>query len=518
MSNFLYFFLLENSLNVNCLVYSLALGLIKFKDLDNGSWTANHSSGLLPAYYITNCLISNLISQMEKLAENDEYVSSLALNYPSLPYNEIDNGDSFVALLFTLSGLCILCMMLCLMFFLASKYKRKPLLTQCATFFYTIVTVVLMAHLTDVASDNYYADTLDIINIYEVIYSTAFYRGMSVVSMFLTQMAGAQIVMKLTRPRFQLQLAIIGGILILMHTVSHIVFQVKYNHSRSILANGVMTLPPVRAWRFTRFISRVLVIAWVAATLFYYTIYMKNPRKISYSRRLLMLAFSVWFLLLADMVLTIIMVSRFESDWLIRIWLSLIPQLVDILLLTLIWEWIYSIQFLEKRSELMGVLGRRISIDDVYTFHDDKPSPPLIWARVSDLLAGRRSTAPDNLMSESDTAIATNPSGKSGTSTTTASATLHQPTNQTTHEDHNTRHIQFDEPHDLRPHDTNDSQTERDTLARPLLDGSDSEYEVVDYEIWDDDELPPFEPHPGFSREDYWHDEKGVPGLSLRHG
>ena len=43
----------------------------------------------------------------------------------------------------------------------------------------------------------------------------------------------------------------------------------------------------------------------------------------------------------------------------------LIPYLIEAILITTVWEWIFNIWVIEKRIELMGVLGRRISIDDV---------------------------------------------------------------------------------------------------------------------------------------------------------
>ena len=44
---------------------------------------------------------------------------------------------------------------------------------------------------------------------------------------------------------------------------------------------------------------------------------------------------------------------------------GLIPYLIEAILITTVWEWIFNIWVIEKRIELMGVLGRRISIDDV---------------------------------------------------------------------------------------------------------------------------------------------------------
>ena len=72
-----------------------------------------------------------------------------------------------------------------------------------------------------------------------------------------------------------------------------------------------------------------------------------------------------WFLLILHIILGILHISLFEDNWLVRTWMVLIPYLIEAILITTVWEWIFNIWVIEKRIELMGVLGRRISIDDV---------------------------------------------------------------------------------------------------------------------------------------------------------
>lgn len=76
------------------------------------------------------------------------------------------------------------------------------------------------------------------------------------------------------------------------------------------------------------------------------------------------------------MVINILTLSIFKYRGLVKSWLALLPFLIEIIIITTVWEWIFNITHLEKRSELMGVLGRRINIDDVISLHLNHSNPP----------------------------------------------------------------------------------------------------------------------------------------------
>ncbi|KAI3403544.2 hypothetical protein KGF56_003701 [Candida oxycetoniae] len=125
MGNYTLAYLQNSNIPINCSVYSLTNGTIKL--LEHYSQTWNNDSSLheiLPAYYITNCSISKLIELVTQEKSNSSFEDLSDLNQS--PYNQKDNGDTFVALLFALCGSCVSCWMLSLLLYLNPKHKRKP--------------------------------------------------------------------------------------------------------------------------------------------------------------------------------------------------------------------------------------------------------------------------------------------------------------------------------------------------------------------------------------------------------
>lgn len=64
----------------------------------------------------------------------------------------------------------------------------------------------------------------------------------------------------------------------------------------------------------------------------------------------------------------IFLVAVYLHDWGNRSWLSILPNLIEIGILSTVWEWIYDIRSLEKQDELIGVLGRSIAQSDAENY------------------------------------------------------------------------------------------------------------------------------------------------------
>lgn len=372
MGNDSLIYLLHSNIPINCSVYSLTNGTIKLLDYYNQTWNnATSLQHLLPAYFITNCSIPHLIdlvSQHEN--SNSLYSAEGPLKFEGSPYNERDNGDTFIALLFTLCGSCVSCWMLSLLLYLTQKHRRKPWLAQLTTIFYSIVTSVLLDRLTKAAEVEYYDDNLDIIKLNCKVYDNNVYRVLMIITQALTMLSWFQIIQRLVRLKYKLITSIINFVLMASYIAVYIYFQVVFT-TRDYISHDMQDLTIYHRWDIACVTLRLLVAFWFLGVLAYYTTVMKNPRKICYSRKLLPLAILVWFLFVLDIVINILHVSLFRTRWLVRTWLVLIPYLIEIGLLTVIWEWIYNIWILEKRYELMNVLGRRISYEDVVSFKNN---------------------------------------------------------------------------------------------------------------------------------------------------
>lgn len=532
MSNNSIFFLQKDGLDTNCSVYSLTSGSIQIQDLSNGSWSRNITDTLLPAYYVTNCSISNVIERINNLLVSGSK-SDWEKSYKCSIYNSSDNGDTFVALLFTISGSCISGWMLSLIFFLSPKIKRKPILTQLATIFYTIVTTILLTHITDISTSQYYHDTLNITKLYEGIYGTTDYHVTIVISQLLTMLAVFQIVVtKLTSSRVKWHSGVIGTLIICAYTSILIAYEAGFNNIRMIEDNEIRYEITFNGLMILRIALKIVFIIWFAFFLFYYTTSLKNPR-ICYTKRLIPLALFIWFIFGLHLVLSILSISLFKNNWLVNTWLNLIPNLLEIYLLTLVWEWISSVKFIEKRYELMGVLGRRISIDDVVSFRDDNDqsqsqnknqSLKSFFKYVLNVALGKRnSLAAPTIRSylDKDTELQIILSGSTNSSNSkqiTDTTLFNTATNaNTNYNAGNVPQSNQTDDQSIQSEDTTQSYEIEyvdnydiwDDSEQPPQEGPSSQVQPQPHHSTDHDPLPPpFVPHPGFSHDDYYPDEK----------
>lgn len=368
MSNYSVYFLLQNNgLDLNCSVYLLTLGLLSFADLYTDDFTANITN-FLPAYYVTNCLMEKLAQQILSLSLSASNVLHWVHDFKRNPYNVSDNGDSFVALLFTISGLCVSCWMLMLIFLLLPKYKRKPALTQVATLLYLVVLTALLARITEVARDEYYADLLDMIKILGIVNEQNSYQVAVLVLQALTACAFMHLVLKMTPLRWKRPNGSVGAVLIVAYIIVAAIAQSEVDDYSAYISSPALvclTLQPV---------CKLLLLTWFSGSLLFYTVWgtASSPREVSYLRKLIPLAIVTWTMVATHFVLTLLSITHWRDTWLVTSWIIFLPYLLEMYLLTCTWEWFFSIRDLELRRELVGMLGRRISLEDVMNFsHPD---------------------------------------------------------------------------------------------------------------------------------------------------
>mmetsp|Transcript_2575 Transcript_2575/g.2512 ORF Transcript_2575/g.2512 Transcript_2575/m.2512 type:complete len:525 (+) Transcript_2575:70-1644(+) len=516
----------KNLISENCSIYALTSGAIVFQDFYNESWSQNYTDSFLPAYYLTNCSIADLkeISSLDNLHSSNLTELEYGSHYRT--YDKTDNGDSFVALLFTISGTCVACWMLTLLMYLSPKHKRKSWLTQLATVFYSILATIILSNITDTSKTQYYKDSLDLIELHHLVYVSYSYRIMLVFSQLFTSLAWLQIVAHVSKLKFKWYSILVNLILILVYTVVHSIYQVKYNNHELIFYSGFDS--PYQRWRFALSILKLLIVIWLGASILYYTTVIKNPRKICYSKKLFPLAFSSLSLFVIHIVINIFLISLFFNDWQVRSWMTLISSLIEIGMLTAIWEWIYGIEFLEKRYEIMGMLGRRISLNDVISFNlygnHERPEKPDKLKQLIDFLMRKifRNKYFDHLAYEEDVnnkdTIDSLPGPESG-------LLLPQNLDSTEAEIPNNSSTNFDNINYVHNYEQNmEDRDIIDTHSNQSSGSYEDEY-IDDYQFSDEEhnttasntdrridhpqsDPPSFVPLPGFSRDDYWPDEK----------
>lgn len=398
-SNYSVYFLLQNNgITVNCSVYSLTSGTLSYQDYFTETWF-NNVNLFLPAYYITNCSVADVLTQIRQENINAEEVSQWMADFKSNPYNINNNGDMFVALLFTFLGLCVLSWMLLLLHLLLPRHKRKPFLTILATLVYSIVLTMILVQITQTTEDEYYRDSLDMVKIMSVLIENRYPYALAVLH-FLICVAYIQLLWKMVKSNWRWKSSVFAGILVL---VSFILSLVSIGNIPKLFYSAVVFNNTI----FKASISiSIAFILWFCICLVYHTFKAKSAL-ISYGKRLLPLAILTWFLIIARIVISILLETLWAHDWLIVSWLSYVPNMLDIYLLTCSWEWLYLIKQMEQRIELSGMLGRRISIDDVMNFSNGwnqgnakkNYKSFLFWARDK-FSFGKTATNPKNSETE----------------------------------------------------------------------------------------------------------------------
>lgn len=334
-----------------CDVYGLQAGTFKAKQALFGT--------VLPGYFVTNCLMDTM---KHYFAQSNITKASQVLAMGYLGYNQVGNGDTFVALLFTILGACALAWMLTLLLVLSPPQKRKPLIAQVATLFFAITMTILVCRVTDGASREYYQDRLDMYQIHQVLYNNTAYRICVTISQFITEIAYLEIMTVLLPRMARFPILIFMVAVVLARLAVLIVYEARFDNSQLVFITHVGST--AETFKIVRVVLMVVIILGFWGLLLYYTWRTKSPRKVSYCRKLLPLGLFINVIFGTHVVLLLLIVTLFREKWLPLTWLVFLPYLIEVVLITMVWEWIFNIALVEKRNELIGVLGRRILVDD----------------------------------------------------------------------------------------------------------------------------------------------------------
>lgn len=537
MSNYSVFFLLQNAhVHTNCSVYSLISGLITAQDFDTQLWQ-NNSLDFLPAYYVTNCSISDLVQQIRNQNLTADDVAAWLDHYYINPYNVADNGDSFVALLYVLLGLCVSCWMLMFVIWLLPKHKRKPLLPQLAMLVYLLVLTAIFVKINLVAKEQYYMDSLDMVRLLSLTAERPFAICLAILEL-LTNLAYLQLILKLSRHKW----ATINRWFVSFLTVaSLVVYSLLISRIQKPATFVTANFDPSRSGHMS---INLVFMAWFAGNLGYYTVCGRAvaPQKVSYVRNLLPLACLVWLTIALYVIISILMLSLWSEAWLINVWVSFLPTLLKMHILIISWEWLYLIRHMEQRLELGDVLGRRISIDDVEAFNNDKIVKSALFqsrfSSVLNFLCGSSSSQPGPLKDSASKGPTATSLERSGYSRTEARATSGEEIIEgELQDDASYQEVHMDDADiwevsedeiasragdsasiqradlagDSVPGQSANLAGASDSQSPSLADGVRNVAEMTSQERSLDpeaEEPPSFIPHPGYNVDDYW-EEKG---------
>lgn len=509
-----------------CSIYSLSTGFLSYTEQDSGDF--QQYNGSFPAYYITNCS-DPVIRHLYETWQTQNF-SHILWDFED---NQFRGGDAIVSLLFTISGTCCVCWMLSAFLMLSPSHKQKPILTQLSTVMYTILLTIILAKITRVARQSYYSDVMGVIKLHDVFLTDLTYRVINLLCEFLMLLAFLQVIFRISPKKWRRYLTTGSSIFVLGLVVTLSICEGLYRESTgSTIFDNPGDHETYFRWHQAKSAINLIYLAWIAILLAWYTLYVKNPRKYSYSLKLLPLACFIWLLFGLHFTVCVLIISVYSHEWKNRAWLTVLRDLLEIGVLSIVWEWLYNIKGLERRSELMGVLGRRISYDDITIFHTNEPSDkprnrfdPITWIKSNLPWTG------DMKVIEEDQGLKI--ASDSNEDTLASKGSTNSAENSRNDNDFNDNdgqaHYIIRAP--SREDDDNNEEYENHnniTLSNDReneSDGSLQQFEdevIEDYEFYHNDQRgessnlphttdalpPPFEPHPNFSPQDYYPDTK----------
>lgn len=354
----------------NCSVYSLVAGSIEFEFDSNRSWSQNFLEEYLPAFYITNCSVGTILE--EYLAQEAYLIDSFTIDSIwesifSLESRRTD-GNHYVAVLFTTAGICVAYWMLMLLMYISPRQRKKPLTTQAATILSAVLSTIIFKYKTDACEEGYRNNRLDLVAVHAAAYFQTWYKVIEFICEVLIYIAWFVLVSYIMRSNWQRVSQGIGVVLICIYLGIYLYFLVTFYKIELLLDDEVFL--SYQRWIIGVKVIEILLYAWLAIAVMWFTLGRHNPR-ISYSSSLMYLGIFTWIVIACGVVFSIL-VTLFCTEWAIKSWLILFPNLVKVGLLTLLWDWIDCVEILERKSEMLGVLGRRISVSDANSFLSSK--------------------------------------------------------------------------------------------------------------------------------------------------
>lgn len=354
-SDFLYYISQNEEFPFNCSLFYLPQGNLSF-EVSGEDVMETVDKSFLSAYYISNCSLEEVYNYVKSANNSNVSTSTLEMLYT----NKRDDGDSYVALLFVSSGSCVTAWMLSLLLYLSPKHKQKPILVYAATICYSIAATIFLDTLTKDSSSEYYSNSLDILRIRNTIGNNVAFMVFNIISQILFDLSWLQLIVHMTKQRFKLLQVVIFGTLVIVYIPWNIIYLADFEN---LSANYIPSFS--HKWKLVTYIFRIVITIYFTLCLLYFTLIMKNPKKISFIKSLIPIGLFSLLIICLEFVVIILQMSIYKTQWLTNIWLSIFPQVFQAISLTTIWEWFFDMQLLEKKRELQGVLGRRLSRDDL---------------------------------------------------------------------------------------------------------------------------------------------------------
>lgn len=356
--------LLEIIRAYNCSIYYISRGYLNNEDYFNKYWTNN--SNILPAYFITNCSVSQLLNDSRLLSLNSSGPTDFSDLRELSRLEKVNDGDALIALIFTVSGCCISFWLLLLLIYISPRQGMKPLSIQVTTIFHCFLSTITFVRLTLVSKEGFYEGVMDLYKLTDYILASDIFRVPSVLSHFITNITFLDIVLRIVLPKYRWPIAIVSLLLIAGSVVTQSLFMAK-----NAVIDGALRLrlghAPTRLLLASN-IMELCVFIWLSFMGFYYTLFIMDPKRVCYERNLLPKAIFVWLLFFSTLALNLVKSTKYLSDLLYGNWLSMLQWLLHVCMIVCLWEWIYDIKYLLRRFEELGMLGRKLSEKDAVSF------------------------------------------------------------------------------------------------------------------------------------------------------
>lgn len=289
------------------------------------------------AIYVTNC--SNYT---ESVARYQTLAASLDPNFFSSTRDVFGNGITSVAFAFS----SIVCSAWMLEIVLVLSVNKKPFFTHLSSLLYAAFITVVMAKTNSIIESQYSSGYQDIEEFYQQVINSIWFKVLYVIVQLVTWIAWLDILIYVHSIRLKPFIKKIGGAVILVDTVFHCLelFLTDRNPlSDTFSGVGIVSV----LFKFLIFIS------FYGLFIFFTVV----KRKFAYHGKLVPLACIT--LLFMAITFTFYLLFRFHDT--LKSWTVIAVGFGQVLLATMIWEWIRDIESLEKELERKTIVGRAMS-------------------------------------------------------------------------------------------------------------------------------------------------------------
>ncbi|ODV62227.1 Dfg16p [Ascoidea rubescens DSM 1968] len=336
---------LDTDFSNECVFHSLLTGTFQLSNITSANLLYENSTVDYPILYLSNCSNHTIIEKFMEFGEFyllNDYFMRQQISYK----NRFSNSTIIMA--YVLTGITVTNWIL--LFLLLLSTNKKPKLTYFITVFYAIISTIILSQTTDLLKIQYVNNYQDIFEFEDVIINGLTYLITRIILEFFIRIAWFDILIKIYSLKYKRKLIIIGTFFTCLSvTMECLNFFFNPDNNNVNLSIKILS-----------YSVRYSVYLIFNVSLWYYTI---KKRNFAYNRKSLPLGIFSNILLIMPICFCSLSLSLNRS------YFKLLSTFFEVVLCSIIWEWVKTIQYFENIYESKTIIGRKISENNLFNYN-----------------------------------------------------------------------------------------------------------------------------------------------------